>query len=174
MMALENPKGRLSLSVNEETSEPGKSDRQEEQEPVHDEFRNPDGTFKPDHPWAWKKGQSGNPRGHIPGIPQNAKLTDLMQHLAKQRCSLEGYKKLTWGEVFCLKMFEHAVKKGNPRMSKEILDRIDGTVKQVHEVEAQTKTIVEFVVAHPPDSARHEKNKQNGDLNGLTKKGDEQ
>ena len=160
------------LGTEQEKKELEENGEQDASEPVHGEFRNPDGTFKPDHPWAWKKGQSGNPKGHTPNIPHGLKLAEVMKHLAKQKCSLEGYKKLTWGEVFCLKTFEHVVKDGSPGLVKEVLDRVDGPVKQVHEVEAQSRTILEFVIATPPDKKQHEENKQNGKLNGTTKKGE--
>lgn len=157
-----------------EEAQPGSAEQQDEEEQEHpefSEFRNPDGTFKNgSHPWAWQKGHSGNPKGHIPGIPNYSKLSDLMKHLAMQPCTKKKYKKLSWGEAFVKVIFEHALEKGNPTLVKEILDRIDGTVKQVHEVEAQSRTILEFVVAKPPDPAQHEKNKKNGDLNGLTRK----
>lgn len=167
------------MFTEQESSEPedakeASTEEQDEEELTHpefSEFRNSDGTFKDGkHPWAWQKGQSGNPEGHTPGIPHGSKLSDLMKHLATKPCTKKGYKKLTWGEAFVKRIFEHALEKGNPQMCKEILDRIDGTVKQLHEVEATSKTILEFVVAKPPDPAQHEKNKQNGDLNGLTKK----
>jgi len=147
-------------------------EQQEPTEPEHDEFRNPDGTFKPGHPFRWQPGESGNPEGHTKGVPHFKKLNDLMVHLAQQPCTRKGYKKLTWGEAFVKRLFEFALEKGNPAMCKEILDRIDGTVKQVHEVEANSKTILTFEIAKPPNPEQHKQNGENGKLNGLTKKGE--
>ena len=145
----------------------------DDDEPNHPEFRNPDGTFNGDHPWAFKPGESGNPSGKKKGDLNFKKLTDLMRHIAQQKCTKKGLKKLTWGEALVLRTFDHAIERGTPRLVREILDRIDGTVLQVHEVEAKTKTIIEYVIAQPPDQQQHEENEQNGKLNGTTKKDDE-
>lgn len=59
------------------------------------------------------------------------------------------YKGKKWSRALAERMLEFALTKGNPALIKEILDRCDGTVAQLHEI-GITKTIVEFVEAEQP------------------------
>jgi len=179
--------------MNQKGSENASNDSEQEyQEPEHpefddinnrateDPFRNDDGTFKKGHNHGFQKGQSGNPSGRpkngeqdIGNAPSMNSITALLRHLSKKPCTIKGYKKMTWGQALAKKMFMFSLEKGNAQLCKELLDRIDGTVKQIHEVDATSKTILKFSVAEAPDKAQHEENKANGKLNGTTKAGDE-
>lgn len=176
-----------------DSAEQTEAQESEYQEPEHPEFedlnhparagldpnRRPDGTFIKGHKYQWKPGQSGNPNGRPPNgeqrpgkPPEITRITDLMRHMSSKPCTVKGYKNMTWAQAVAKAMFEYVVGKGNSRLAKELLDRLDGTVKQIHEVETTGRTILEFVVAEPPDKAQHEENMANGKLNGTTKAGD--
>jgi hypothetical protein len=136
------------------------------------------GRFKPGNQLRYGQGL---PKDETRGKGNNrtfVTVTSCLQHLLSEEVPEthkfhKKYKGKKWAQALAERMLEYAMAKGNPQLIKEILDRNDGTVKQVHEVEAQSRTIIEFVVAQPPDPAQHKQNGENDKLNGLTKKGEE-
>jgi len=180
------------MTQEEKDSSKTNSEPEKFSEPEHPEFdelnnpakydpnRNEDGTFKEGHTAGWKKGQSGNPSGrpkngeqHVGQVPDINRITDLLRFMASKPCTVAGYKKMTWSQAVAKKMYEFIVKEGKYQLCNDLLDRVDGTVKQLHEVDATTRTVLKFEVAKPPNKKQHEENKANGKLNGLTKAGDE-
>jgi len=162
------------------------SSEQDYIEPHHPEFadlrpaaldpdRNPDGTYKKGHSGCWKPGESGNPNGRPPKDSKPPKpptprtISACMKHMLDKQCTVKGYKQLTWKEALAKKVLKFAIAEGKSGLVKEILDRTEGTVAQLHEVEATSKTVLTFKVAEPPPDFL--KNRMNGKLNGLTGKG---
>ena len=86
--------------------------------------------------YAWKPGQSGNPKGR----PKKDKcLTDCLQaELDKTPERLPDGKinkqKLTNAQILAQQAIMHATTSGNQSYYKEIYDRIEGKVKEKHEV----------------------------------------
>lgn len=167
---------------------PKANSEQEYVEPEHPEFddlnnrasedpnRNPDGTFKDGHNCGFQKGQSGNPNGRpktgeqpVGHEPAPTTVTACIRHLMKKPCTVRGYKKMTWAQALSKAMLTHALEKANAQLCNSILDRAEGTVKQIHEIDATSKTILKFSVAEAPDKKQHEENLNNGNLNGTTK-----
>jgi len=83
----------------------------------------------------WKPGQSGNPKGR----PKKEKLLEpLIRELleSKRRSDKEGRQ---WKMIVAEELLRQFTK-GNPAAIKEILNRIDGPVKQSLGIDGDVKT----------------------------------
>ena len=86
-------------------------------------------------PYRFKKGQSGNPSGRPKGAV--SLVTSLREYLNKHP---EEKRDL-------IKALIKQGKLGNVVATKEILDRVDGKVKEVHEIEGELPIKLIFVPA---------------------------
>jgi len=99
--------------------------------PIHpNTLKNLKPFFKPGNPWAWKPGQSGNPRGGATRKP----ITELYRRTITEPCehpeilSVLGLPEgSTWGAVLVKAAYVRAAE-GNVQAINEITNRIDGPV----------------------------------------------
>jgi hypothetical protein len=99
--------------------------------PVHpNTLKNLKPFFKPGNPWAWKPGQSGNPRGGASRKP----ITELYRRTIEEPCehpeilSVLGLPEgSTWGAVLVKAAYVRAAE-GNVQAINEITNRVDGPV----------------------------------------------
>ena len=96
------------------------------------------------HLRPWKPGQSGNPKGK----PKRS-LTTLLREAGEKGEVLgerlpEG---MTVAEAFAQAAWGHAIK-GNPSFASQILDRLEGKVPSV--VQVQHEAIIEVEFGTPP------------------------
>lgn len=99
------------------------------------------GKGNPPKDTRWKPGQSGNPKGR----PKNVKYVSelLQEELHQVPETIDGKKNTkTWAELICERMLTAAVEGGQPAIIKELLDRIEGKVKDTHQIETGDISIV--------------------------------
>ena len=93
----------------------------------------------------WKKGECGNPKGRPKGSGITDKLKKILDEPAKEGSDM------TTAEVLARAAIKAAAK-GDHRFFKEILDRVEGKVKDKVEVDGDIRVIEQrFVVAKPPE-----------------------
>ena len=105
--------------------------------------RNTSGMLEP-----WKKGESGNPRGR-PKKAQN--ITDQLAQEAKRKVTVVvGGVKYTGRnmEILAKRMFERGIRKVEPRMCSEIIDRVDGRAVSSLELVGRNGEPIKIVVAY--------------------------
>jgi len=93
--------------------------------------------FKPGNPWAWKPGQSGNPRGGASRKP----ITELYRRTIEEPCehpevlsTLGLPEGSTWGAVLVKAAYMRAAE-GNVQAINEITTRVDGPIEKPEEEE---------------------------------------
>lgn len=91
------------------------------------------GKGHPPEDTKWKPGQSGNPKGR----PKNIKYLSemLREQLDQVPDTIDGKKNTkTWRDLICDSILRAAVRGNQPAITKELLDRIEGKVKDKLEV----------------------------------------
>ncbi len=89
----------------------------------------------------WKPGQSGNPKGRPKGIKYMSEL--LREQLDQVPDTIDGKPNTkTWRDLICESILRAAVKGNQPAITKELLDRIEGKVKDTHQIETGDISIV--------------------------------
>ena len=92
------------------------------------------GRGNPPKDTRWKPGQSGNPKGRPKGIKYMSEL--LREQLDQVPETIDGKPNTkTWRDLICDSILRAAVKGNQPAITKELLDRIEGKVKDTHQVE---------------------------------------
>lgn len=83
---------------------------------------------------AFKPGQSGNPKGRPPITGHERAITHSSKKISEayaiyleQRCGLEGYEHLTWGEAIAHGMMRVAVG-GDVQAAKELRESTEGKI----------------------------------------------
>lgn len=81
----------------------------------------------------WKPGQSGNPKGRPKGIKYLSEM--LREQLDQVPDTIDGEPNIkTWRDLICDSILRAAVKGNQPAITKELLDRIEGKVKDKNDV----------------------------------------
>ena len=92
------------------------------------------GKGNPPKDTRWKPGQSGNPKGRPKGIKYMSEL--LREQLDQVPDTIDSKPNTkTWRDLICDSILRAAVKGNQPAITKELLDRIEGKVKDTHQVE---------------------------------------
>jgi len=99
------------------------------------------GKGNPPKDTRWKPGQSGNPKGRPKGIKYMSEL--LREQLDQVPDTIDGKPNTkTWRDLICESILRAAVKGNQPAITKELLDRIEGKVKDTHQIETGDISIV--------------------------------
>jgi len=99
------------------------------------------GKGNPPKDTRWKPGQSGNPKGRPKNIKYMSEI--LREQLDQVPESIDGKKNTkTWRDLICESILRAAVKGNQPAITKELLDRIEGKVKDTHQIETGDISIV--------------------------------
>ena len=94
----------------------------------------------------WKPGQSGNPKGR----PKNTVyLSEMLRdQLDQVPETIDGEPNTkTWRDLICESILKAAVKGNQPALTKELLDRIEGKVKDKHQIDGELPVTIQFVPA---------------------------
>lgn len=77
---------------------------------------------------AWKKGQSGNPKGRTPGT------ISIVAGIKKKLEEIPDGQKKTYLEIFLAKFFKKVLVDEDVPLMKDLINRVDGMPKQAVEV----------------------------------------
>ncbi len=113
------------------------------------------GKGNPPKDTRWKPGQSGNPKGR----PKNIKyLTELLrEQLDEVPDTIDGKKNTkTWRELICDSILRAAVKGNQPAITKELLDRIEGKVKDAHQIEGEVPIHIVYKLTGKGDAKKRQ------------------
>ena len=96
--------------------------------PLHNSGRASDGKFKPGHPYRFKPGQSGNPKGR----PKNVRfLTERLRSQMLRRYP-DDRQRRTYGDIMVDKLAWSAVQ-GDSSSVRQVFDRLEGPARAIAE-----------------------------------------
>lgn len=130
----------------------------EEKMKLDKQGRNSDkvGKGQPPKDTRWKPGQSGNPKGRPKGIKYMSEM--LREQLDQVPDTIDGKKNTkTWRELICDSILRAAVKGNQPAITKELLDRIEGKVKDTHQVEGDVPVNIVYKLVKKDVTGQGEK-----------------
>ena len=87
----------------------------------------------------WKPGESGNPKGRPKGF---ISVTSAIKRMLKEIAPNDSKERL-YGNLLAESLIVNAIK-GNGPAIKEIMNRVDGVVKEMQEHSGAIKVIVEY------------------------------
>lgn len=79
----------------------------------------------------WKPGQSGNPAGRPPSeLSITSGLRDKIDEVPGQAEGVDNPRGLTWRDLIIERVVKRAAIEGEPRLTQQLLDRLEGPVTQ--------------------------------------------